>query len=576
MSVQHPHRRHSTGRVAAIALLALVAAACGGGESAETDDSVAATTATTGSTGSTEDTVDPGAGTTTTTEAAATAKQGGSIIIGLEAETNSWLPGQANFGNPGINVALAIYDPLMRRDETGAMRPFLAESLEANADLTEWTLQLREGVVFHDGTPLDAAAVKTIFDEFINIDASNLAGQVKDVASVEVADALTVVYRLNQPNAAFGDILAGAVGWPFSPTAAKAAGADAGSQPVGTGPFVFDSWQRDDRLILKRNEQYWQAGLPYLDEIIFRPVPDEDTRISSLAAGDIDVLQSLRQSTIRRAREVSGVESFEHLGNNSGSAIFNTSRPPLDDVRVRQALAYALNQDDLVEILGGTGLTPPHSQYFSPDSPWFSTAAEQAWPTNDQEAASALVDEYTSDPQRSDGKAAGDPIAFQFDCPPDPSLIELAQMYQAQWAEIGIEVNLNQVEQATHVSQALAGEFDAKCWRVSSQDDPYRIFSDAFGEGSPLNFTRFNHPDIDRQLDVLRSETDLEPRVQAVEEISLVLAEHVPNTFTAGTLTALVARSEVRNIDGWVFPDGTPGEGVPGATTMWGHVWLDS
>jgi peptide/nickel transport system substrate-binding protein len=544
--------------LALLAALTLVAAGCGG-------DDDGGGTADPGNGGGEDDRSDQG-----------DPVEGGSITVGIEAETNSWLPGSANFASPGINVAFAIYDPLLRRDENGEHQPYLAESFEVNDELTEWTVTLREGVEFHDGTPLNAEAVKTVFDDYVNAEGSNLAGQIEDVESVDVVDELTVVYRLSQANAAFGDVLSGAVGWVFSPTAAEAAGEDAGSRPSGTGPFVFGEWQRDSRLVVTKNPNYWQEGLPYLDQIVFRPIPDEDTRIQSLASGDIDVLQSLRQSAIRQVQDISGVDDYEHLGNNSGSSIFNTSRPPFDDVRVRQAIAYALNQDELIEVLGGTGLTPPHSQYFSPDSPWYSEAVAEAWPTNDPERARELIDEYVNDPGRSDGKGAGQPISFQYDCPPDPSLIELAQVYQAQWGAVGIEVDLNQVEQATHVSQAIAGDYDAKCWRVSSEDDPYRIFSDAFGEGSPLNFTRFTHPDIEEALEVLRTTTDIDPRKEAVEQIGLVLAENAPNTFTAGTLTTLAAREQVKNIDGWEFPDGTKGEGVINGTTIWTHVWRTS
>jgi peptide/nickel transport system substrate-binding protein len=390
-----------------------------------------------------------------------------------------------------------------------------------------------------------------------------------------VVDDLTVVYRLTQPNAAFADVLSGAVGWVFNPAAADAAGADAGANPVGTGPFVFGDWQRDSRLTVTKNPNYWREGLPYLDEIVFRPIPDEDTRISSLASGDIDVLQSLRQSAIRQVQDLDGVESHEHLGNNSGSSIFNTTRPPLDDVRVRQAIAYALNQEELIEVLGGTGLTPPHTQYFSPDSPWYSEGVAAAWPTNEPDRARELLDEYVNDPNRSDGKAPGSPVTFQYDCPPDPSLIELSQVYQAQWGAVGFEVNLNQVEQATHVSEAIAGDYDAKCWRVGSEQDPYRVFNDAFSGDSPLNFTNFTHPDIDEALEVLRTTTDVEPRKEAVEQIGMVIAENVPNTFTAGTLTTLAGREYVQNIPGWTFPSGDLGEGVINGYTMWAEVWRE-
>lgn len=543
--------------IAVVAVLALAAAGCGGGD----DD---------------DDTSAPeSAGSSTTPEVSEQGEPvtGGSITVGIEAETNSWLPGTANFSNGGINVALAIYDPLVRRDADGELQPYLAESMAVNDDLTEWTVTLRPGVLFHDGTPFNADAVKTVFDTYINAAGSNLAGQVTDVQEVTAVDELTVRYTLAEPNAAFGDVLAGAVGWVFSPTAA-ASGPDAGSHPVGTGPFVFGDWQRDSKLVLTRNPDYWQEGLPYLDEIVFRPIPDEDTRISSLKTGDVDAVQSLRQSAIRQLQDLDGVDTYEFLGNNSGSAIFNTSVPPLDDVRVRRALAYALDQGQLIEVLGGTGLTPAETQWFSEDSPYYSEAVAEAWPTGDPDQAAALIEEYVNDPDRSDGGAVGDPVQFTFDCPPDPSLIELSQLYQAFWNGIGIEVDLNQVEQATHVSEAMAGDYQAKCWRVGDQGDPFRTFADAFTADSPLNFTRFTDPRIDEALDVLRTTADTATRQAAVEDISMVLAEEVPNTFTAATLTVLAVQENVKNVDGWTFPDGTLGEGVPGATTMWGHVWL--
>ncbi|HEX4905750.1 MAG TPA: ABC transporter substrate-binding protein [Acidimicrobiales bacterium] len=546
------HRR----LIALVAVLALAAAGCGGGDDDDT-------------------TAPESSGSSTTAEVSPQGDpvRGGSITVGIEAETNSWLPGSANFSNAGINVALAIYDPLFRRDADGVLHPYLAEKMAVSDDLTEWTVTLRSGVKFHDGTPLTAQAMKTTFDTYINATGSNLAGQVKDVQSVTAVDELTLLYTLAAPNAAFGDVLAGAVGWAFSPTAA-ASGPDAGSHPVGTGPFLFGDWQRDSKLVLTRNPDYWQEGLPYLDEIVFRPIPDEDTRISSLKTGDVDAVQSLRQSAIRQLQDLDGVDTYEFLGNNSGSAIFNTSVAPLDDVRVRRALAYALDQDQLIEVLGGTGITPAETQYFSEDSPYYSEAVAAAWPTGDAEEAAKLIDEYVNDPERSDGKAVGDPVTFTFDCPPDPSLIELSQLYQAFWGGIGVEVDLNQVEQATHVSEAIAGDYQAKCWRVGDQGDPYRTFTDAFTADSPLNFTRFSHPRIDEALDVLRTTADNEARKAAVEDISMVLAEEVPNTFTAATLSVLAVQENVKNVDGWTFPDGTKGEGVPGATTMWGHVWL--
>lgn len=537
----------------AFVALGLVAAGCGGG-----DDEASSGEAT----GAESDISEQGDPVT-----------GGSITVGLEAETNGWLPGTANFANSGITVALAIYDPLMRRDVDGVVRPYLAESMEPNADLSEWTMKLRPGITFHDGTPLDSQAIKTVFDDYLRAPGSNLAGELDEVAEMVVVDDLTVTYKLVGPNSAFPDALTLAAGYPFSPTAAAAAGENAGSQPVGTGPFVFDSWERDSNLVVTKNPDYWQEGLPYLDEITFRPIPDEDTRISSLTSGDIDVLQSLRQSAVTKVRELEGVDSYEQLGNSTGVNIFNTTSPPLDDIRVRRALALAIEQDDIIEVVGGAGIVPPSSQMFGEDDAYFSTAVDEAWEDNDLEEAQASLQEYVDDPERSDGKPVGEPVSFRYDCPPDPSLNEVSQLYQAFWQAIGAEVELRQVEQATHVNEALSGDFQAKCFRIGLDRDPYSPLSNAWTEGSPTNFTRFSDPAIDDALVALRESTEIDERKGLVEEISTIVNENFPVTYSGSTLALIGADDAVKNLDGWVFPDGTEGTGVPGATVMWAFVW---
>ena len=532
----------------------LVAAGCGGGD----DDEAGTDGEATGATSDISEQGDP--------------VDGGSITVGLEAETNSWLPGNGSFSNAGTSVAYAIYDPLMRRDADGEMKPYLAESVEPNADLTEWTLKLRPDITFHDGTPLNAQALKTVFDDYLKAPGTNTAGALTDV-EMAIVDDLTITYQLPNPDSAWPDQLGLSIGWPFSPTAAAAAGPDAGAKPVGTGPFMFDSWERDNRLVVKKNPNYWQEGLPHLDEIVFRPIPDEDTRISSLTSGDIDVLQTLRQSSGVRVRDLEGVDSYEQLGNTTGVNIFNTTTAPLDDVRVREALARAVDQEQIIEIQGGSGVVPPATQIFNQDDPYWSEEVADAWVTYDPEAARELMDEYVNDPGRSDGRAPGEPVAFRYDCPPDPSLVDMAQLYQSFWGEVGADVELRQVEQATHIDEAIAGDFQAKCFRAGLDRDPLPTLRDAFGSESAINFTNFTDPSIEENLDALGATADLAERQALVEEISMTVNENFPMTYHGSTLSVLGTREAVKGLDSWTFPDGTEGSGVPGATSMWGFVW---
>lgn len=502
---------------------------------------------------------------------------GGHLRVALEGETNNWLPGRGNHVAPAaLTVAMALFDPLVRLDHEGRFQPYLAESVTPNDDFDVWTVRLRPGVKFHDGTALDAEALKWNFDNLHKRQGSVTFGSIRDIDRMEIVDELTVNYFLTRSVVPFPDMLTRAVGWPVSPTAVQRYGEEAGLYPVGTGPFQLVEWRRDDRLELRRNENYWREGLPYLDGITFRPLPDEDARVASLISGDMDVVQTLRQHIVDRLRRMSDIFLYEQLGNSSGSAIFNAQRPPVDDYRIRQALAWAVDPEALVEVLGGRGISPVQTQYFSEDSVWYSSRVAAAWPQKDQQRARELVSEYVNDPGRSDGLAVGEPVALELMCLPEQSLVDLAQMYQALWNAVGFDVRLRQVEQATQIQSVISGDYMTTCWRTSNEQDPYIILNNDFGppDVQPLNYTNFTHPLIDEKLTVLRTEPDFEKRKAAVEEVMMLLTEQVPNTWTGSTPSAVATHQRVRNIKDWTFPDGRLGDGMPVAQVSWAQVWM--
>jgi peptide/nickel transport system substrate-binding protein len=505
---------------------------------------------------------------------------GGTVTVGLESETNSFHPAEFQGSQAGFNVAYAIYDPLANRNNEGEVEPYLAESIEPNDDFTEWTLTLRDGVTFHDGTDLDAEALKTIFDEYLTADGATTAGALRDVDEMEIVDDLTVRYILNQPHAAFPDILATPPGWVFSPTAAAEAGDDFGSAPVGTGPFEFVSWQRDGELVVERNDNYWQEGQPYLDGITFRPIPDEETRASSLETRDIDAAQSVRLSSfLARVEGISGVEIALGLSNGAGNAMFNTAEPPVDDVRVRRALAHATDQQAAVDVVAGEAApyAEVRTQLFASNSPYYSEAAAEAWPEYDPEQAEALLEEYMNDPDRSDGRDVGDPVEVRFDATNVPSLVEQGRAYEDMWENVGFEVEVRPVEQSVHIGEAFTGDYQIKSYRVGTDADPLVTIQNTFGdpEAYPTNLTNFNNDTIEDVIETLRTTDDLDERIAAVDEFSVLMAEEVPIIWTGTDLAFIAYDESLSGVAGWTFPSGSLGDGATPAIIFWGQVWID-
>ena len=552
--------------LAALCALALVAAACG--DDAATGDTTT-TTAATGDDGG-EEAPPPDEGEPV---------YGGEAVMAIESETNSYSPDIFAGTAAGYNAALAVFDPLVRTSEDGEIVPYLAESVEANDDATEWTVTLREGVLFHDGTELTAEVQKTAFDEYLIAEGSRRLGDLAQVSEVRVDDPYQYTYVLVEGNAAFADLLLGPIGWPFSVEAAAAAGEDFGEAPVGTGPFVFSSWQRDDAFVAVRNESYWQDGLPYLDRVTFRVIPDEDVRVAAIQTGDIDATHSVRLSgmlgQMRSLADAGTVVMYEYPGNTGSGSIINVERPPLDDVRVRRALIHALDSDALISVIAGEGATPRREAYFDPSSQWYSQAAADAYPDYDPERATELLDEYINDPARSDGKAVGAPVSFQFNCTAIGSLQEQAQAYQAYWAQVGVEVTLNALEQSIHIQNAIEGTFDINCWRQGSDADPYTSLSAAHGpvETTPGNFTNYTSDVILDALARMKGSTDLDERYAAVEAIQLEINENAVIIWTGGNNEFIAAKPNILGIDSWTTPEGVVGDGASAGITLWGQVW---
>src|SRR4051812_38524676 len=278
-----------------------------------------------------------------------TPKRGGTLRISAPANPSSLDPATGGAGSDHAFL-FTMYDTLTEWDfETLKPKPGLAESWSFTDPLT-LVLNIRPSVTFHDGTPLDAEAVKFNLERNKSDPKSNIKADLATIASVEVTGPMQLTLKLNTPDAALPGILSDRAGMMVSPTALKASAAgNVARTPVGAGAYAFVSWADGERIVVKRNEKYWKANRPYPDGIEFSIIPELTTGARSVTAGQNDLIYQLppRQKAI--------VERASNIKIVNGPTLYvfqiflNWGKPPFDDVKVRQAFNFAIDRETFVK-----------------------------------------------------------------------------------------------------------------------------------------------------------------------------------------------------------------------------------
>jgi peptide/nickel transport system substrate-binding protein len=482
----------------------------------------------------------------------ATPKPGGSLIFSNEAEVNGFDPTNSNWDVSGLMYAHTVYDPLMWVDVNGKAVPYLLQSMTPDAANTTWTLTLRPGVVFHDGTPLDAAAVAANIEAEIG---SPLVGPaLSNLNAVTVKDPNTVIVTTKTAWPALPYYLAGQAGYIALPSTL---GKTAKRAPVGTGPFVFKEWTPGDHFTATKNPKYWRSGLPYLDSVTYKPIPDHQQRKNALEAGNIDIMHTDDTQTVVDLKGNSAVVFVDDLANSSGEHemhfyMINTAKAPLDDVRIRQALAFATDTKTINSTLNN-GLTPSSTGPFVPGSPYYTPTG---YPEFNLTKAKALVAAYVKD--------KGPVPVFKLATVTDAKDLEVTQLVQANWAAAGITVQIAQVEQAQHITNALLGNYDVNDWRQFSASDPdenyvwWSIPTAAPIGKLALNFARNKDPQVQTALDMGRSSLDTATRIQQYEAVSKRFGSDVPYIWINQTVWGVAAKPDVQNFNNHTLPSGGP------------------
>ena len=487
-------------RIAAIALLVGAVAACGGND----PGSSSPTTQPDVSSGETTAVTEPPVFTNapTTTNATVEPVSGGSLVVALQGETSGFNPSVDAWADGGHNVARAIFDPLATFDASGKVVPYLAESIEGNADATVWTIKVRSGVTFHDGTPLNAEAVRLNFEA--NKNSPQFGSQLALLASMNVVDDLTLELTMSQPWGTFPNLLLGNIGSQIGYMAAPAmlASPEGGRNPIGTGPFSFKEWVPDDHLTVVRNDSYWQDPA-YLDEVVFKPIPDSTSRKAAMDAGDVDVYYTGSSKDIQEyqtKQEAGDVGVTIGAPSEGDMVMLNTKKAPLDDVRVRRALAMSVDIPRLFDFLDATGVKQPTHGPYADSSFWF---AESNYPDYDVAGAKALIDEYV---------AEKGPVEVEFAGNQDPFIVSIQELYQSMWSEIGVTANIVSRAQGENISAVIGGDFQVVLWGGIGGGDPDNDYVDFHSE-TGQNFSGFNTPEMDAAMGC-RSRTQRSRRPQ--------------------------------------------------------------
>jgi peptide/nickel transport system substrate-binding protein len=434
----------------------------------------------------------------------------------------------------------SLYDKLLDLDSNGKIVPMLATEWKVSDDGLSYTFTLREGIKFHDGTGLDANAVKFNLERYRTDEKSTRRGELNAVATIEAVDAKTLKVTLKQPFAPFLSVLTDRSGMIVSPKSVQDQGGDIRNQPVGSGPFKYESRIKGDTITLVRNEDYWQPGLPKAAKVVYKILTDPNTQLLNLRSGQIDVTDGLP------AQEVPGLQNNKSfvVVNSSGFGYqgiwLNTTAAPLDKKEVRQAIDLLMDRDQIVKVLFNGTATAGNSP-FSPTNLAFGDSDKYSPPNLDQ-AKQLLAQAGMPNPSFT-MKVGTSAIQERF-----------AELVQGFLKPAGFDMKIEKVEFGTLLEQMDNGNFQAAALGWSGRPDPDQNIYDFFVTDGAQNDVNFSNPQVDELLKAARQESDPAKRKANYDQVMQTLHDEVPYVFLYHANVVLGMSSKVT---GYTFvPDG--------------------
>lgn len=442
------------------------------------------------------------------------------------------------FGNaPGLDrCAYNLFNEnLIFQDEKGQFRPWLAESWELADDGLSYTFKLRPGVMFQDGTPFDAEAVKFNLERSSSEEVNSRARQyMTDFASVEVIDPLTAKVNLQRPSGPFLTVLANAAGSMVSPTAVRERGADFARSPIGTGPFIITGWAAG-KIDGERFDGYWGKP-PYLDKVSVRTISNTAVKLVELKSGTVHIGDVVQVKDIPEIEADPNLTPIDTIRVITSYISFNNQAAPFkDNIHLRKAVAHAINREAIEKAIsrgeGGVmaGFDPPASQTYGPELVGHTydpeLAAEEFKKANHADPLTLLVIQRDPDTQ-------------------------IAQLIQAMCKAVGIDLRIQVLERLAWVERVLNYDYELGVLRAAPPDpDPDMTYSQFYGRTANNDYSGIKNPEIWDMIDEARALSDMEERRRIYIAIQQMILDNYWQTYMFWRPQKEVARKELHNFE---------------------------
>lgn len=467
------------------------------------------------------------------------------LRIGLQEDPDVLDPDQARTF-VGRIVFESLCDKLINITPQQDFIPELATEWAWSDDGLQLTMQLREDVVFHDGTPFNAEAVAANIDRSQNLAESRRKSELTSVTGVEATGEYEVTFTLENPDATLLAQLSDRSGMMLSPTAFEAQGLDVALNPVCSGPYSFVERIDQDRIVLERFADHWNADEYHIDRLIFLPIPDTTVRLANLRSGDLDMLERLAPSDAAGVQNDGALEFVSAVSQGYQGITVNVNNgarannPFGQDARVREAFSLALDRAAINQVVF-EGFYAPGNQHVPPNSPWY----DENHPVQprDAEAARALLQE-----------AGIDRLAIEIQAPNNPVQMQLMQVIQAMVAEAGFDISIRATEFASMLQAQTAGDYEGSQVGWSGRTDPDGNLHAFVTCDGGLNDSRYCNEEVDRLLNEARAVTDMEGRRAVYAEAQNILMADLPIIYLYHATWLWALRGNVTGFEG--YPDG--------------------